>query len=170
MEIYSNHHNFQTVRARDLKFWHNVHCPQCVMCHMSHVTCHVSRVTCHVSHVTCHMSRVTCKKKQNKKTFFLWLSGGASRWRVCYQRGRPRLVLTTNRKYPQLGIISPIGDIKSPVEDNIPKWGLGISVSGKAESQNKSPISNRIKYPQFGIQNNPFVLLYLIGYFLLLVL
>ena len=52
MEIYSNHHNFQTVRAKDLKFWQNVHHPLCVM----------------------------------------WKSVGASRSRVCYQRGLPRLV------------------------------------------------------------------------------
>ena len=48
----------------------------------------VSRVTCQVSGVTCHLSH-----------FFLPLnkmgpSGGASRWRVCYQRGLPRLVFT----------------------------------------------------------------------------
>ena len=43
----------------------------CVTCHMSHVTCHMSHVTCHMSHVT---------------------SGEAYQWRVCYQRGLPRLV------------------------------------------------------------------------------
>ena len=57
--------------------------------YVSCVTCHMSRVTCHVSHVTCHMSRVTKKKKKLKKN---GKSGGASRWRVCYQRGLPRLV------------------------------------------------------------------------------
>ena len=36
-----------------------------------------------VSHVMCHMSGVQCH-------FFL--IDGASRWRVCYQRGLPRLV------------------------------------------------------------------------------
>ena len=36
----SKHHNSQTVRARDLKFWHNVCHPLCVMCHLSRVTCH----------------------------------------------------------------------------------------------------------------------------------
>ena len=49
------------------------------MCHMSHVTCHMSRVTCHVSCVTCHMSH-----------FFSSLE--VYWWRVCYQRGLPRLV------------------------------------------------------------------------------
>ena len=60
---------------------------------------------------------------------------------------------TTKRKYSQSGIISPIGNIKSPIGDNIPNWGLGISESGKAESENKSPIPNWISYPQLGISN-----------------
>ena len=47
------------------------------MCHLSHVTCHVSCVKCHVSHV----------EKENEGQ-----RGGASRWRVCYQRGLLRLV------------------------------------------------------------------------------
>ena len=55
------------------------------MCHVSCVMCHVSRVTCHMSPVTCHLSHVTCHKKIGQ-------SGEASRWRVCYQRGLPRLV------------------------------------------------------------------------------
>ena len=41
VEISSKHHNSQTVRARDLTFWHNVLHPLCVMCHLSHVMCHV---------------------------------------------------------------------------------------------------------------------------------
>ena len=40
-----------------------------------------SRVTYHVSPVTYHVSHV-----------FFWQSGEAYRWRVCYQRGLPRLV------------------------------------------------------------------------------
>ena len=69
---------------------------------MSHVMCHVSRVTCHMSRVTCHLSPVTCQKMIfltfNFFSSFLCKkkigqSGGASRWRVCYQRGLPRLVL-----------------------------------------------------------------------------
>ena len=64
-----------------------------VMCHVSHVTCHMSRVTCHVSHVKCHMSRVTC---HFFFSFLFWQSGEAYRWRVCYQRGQPRLVLLVN--------------------------------------------------------------------------
>ena len=78
VELSSEHHNSQTVWPRDLKFLHNVHHPICVMCHVSHVTCHMSCVTCHVS----------CVTKQSKKL----KNGGASRSRVCYQRGLPRLV------------------------------------------------------------------------------
>ena len=39
---------------------------------------------CHLSRVTCHMSLLF--------SFFFGQSGGAYRWRVCYQRGLPRLV------------------------------------------------------------------------------
>ena len=38
----------------------------------------------HVSHVRCHMSRVRCHVR--------WQSCGTIWWRVCYQRGLPRLV------------------------------------------------------------------------------
>ena len=44
----SKHHNSQTVRARDLKFWENVHPILCIICHMSLVTCHLSPVTYHI--------------------------------------------------------------------------------------------------------------------------
>ena len=48
--------------------------------HVSHVTGHGTGVTCQVSRVIiCILS-------------FFRQSGGASRWRVCYQRGLPRLV------------------------------------------------------------------------------
>ena len=50
---------------------------------------HVSRVTCHMSHVTCHVSHVTCHMYLKKK---IGQSGEAYRWRVCNQRGLPRLV------------------------------------------------------------------------------
>ena len=62
----SKYHKSQIGRARELKFWENVHPTQHVTCdiwnvmsHMSHVTCHISHVTSHVSHVTCHISCVT---------------------------------------------------------------------------------------------------------------
>ena len=44
-----------------------------VMCHMSHVTCHMSYVTCHIFY------------------FVLFRQSGEA-YRVCYQRGLPRLV------------------------------------------------------------------------------
>ena len=56
--------------------------------------CHVSRVTCHLSHVTCQVSnkkKITNLKKWNFQNK-IGKSGGAFRWRVCYQRGLPRLV------------------------------------------------------------------------------
>ena len=47
--------------------------------------------------------------------------------------------------YPKLWIK------KYTVWDNIPNWELGISESGKAESENKSPIPSCIEYPQLWI-------------------
>ena len=67
--------------------------------HVSHVTCHMSRVMCHVSGVRCQVSGVMCH-------FFLLLffrqSVEASRWRVCYQRGLPRLVYYAKRRQKKL--------------------------------------------------------------------
>ena len=61
----SKHHKSQTVRARELKFWENVHPPPCVTCQVSSVTCPVSHGRCHISgvmcQVSCHMSHVTCQ-------------------------------------------------------------------------------------------------------------
>ena len=54
----------------------------------STLVCHMSYVRCQVSHARCHMSLYW---------FFLLLnlkSCRASWWRVCYQPGLPRLVLT----------------------------------------------------------------------------
>ena len=69
------------------------------MSHVSHVPCHVSHVTCHLSRVTCPLSHVSFlfyfflfKKKNILKK--IWQSCGASWWRVCYQRGLPRLVFS----------------------------------------------------------------------------
>ena len=80
------------------------------MCHMSRVTCHVSLVMCRVSHVMgqvshvichmssviCHMSHVICRVSNVmcQVSHFFGPSGGASRARVCYQQGLPRLVVT----------------------------------------------------------------------------
>ena len=51
-------------------------------------TCHVSCVTCHMSRVRCHKSHVT----RHNNFFFFGQSGESYWWRVCYQRGLPRLV------------------------------------------------------------------------------
>ena len=48
----SKHHKNQTVRARKLKFWENVHPTPYVICHLSNVTYQVSPVMCHRSHVS----------------------------------------------------------------------------------------------------------------------
>ena len=61
--------------------------------HMSRVTCHLSCVMCHVSHVTCHS--VTCH--MYFFIIFFYKVYGATRWRVCYQHGVPRLVLDYTR-------------------------------------------------------------------------
>ena len=55
---FSKQQKSQTVRARDLKFWHNDHYQSNVMCHMSSVMCHMSHVMCHMSYVTYHMSQI----------------------------------------------------------------------------------------------------------------
>ena len=69
VEISSKHCLSQTIRARELKFWENIH-PS-------------PRVTCHVSRVLFLLI----------VSSFFGQSWGASWWRVCYQRGLPRLVL-----------------------------------------------------------------------------
>ena len=43
-------------KARELKFWENVHFPQLIKCQVSGVKWNMSCITCHVSHVMCHMS------------------------------------------------------------------------------------------------------------------
>ena len=64
----SKHDNSQTVRARKLKFWENVHPP-----HVSHFMCHESSVTCQVPGVTCQVSHFTCNSqtvRAGKLTFW----------------------------------------------------------------------------------------------------
>ena len=51
---------------------------ECVKCHVSYVMCHISGATCHVLGVMC-----------------IFLSGEASRLRVGYQQGLPRLVVAS---------------------------------------------------------------------------
>ena len=64
---------------------------------------HVSHVMYHVSCVMCQVSGARCQVSGDRCNFFLFLSFfpgqscGASRWRVCYQRGLPCLV------YPDIG-------------------------------------------------------------------
>ena len=50
-----------------------------------------------------------------------------------------------------MGILSPIGNLKFPIGDNISNWGFRIYESGNAETENKSPIPNWLKYYQLGI-------------------
>ena len=82
-EISSKHRQSQTGRARELKFWENVHLILCVTCHMSSVT---------------YQKKITFVFNNNKKKIKkislknIGHSGGASRSRVCYQRGLPLLV------------------------------------------------------------------------------
>ena len=49
---------------------------------------------CHMSCVTCHMSHIT----KYIYIFFIGKSVEAIWWRVCYQRGRPRLVFEMLRR------------------------------------------------------------------------
>ena len=46
---FSTYHYPQTVRAKEMKFWENVHTTPSV-------TCDVSQFICHMSHIRCHMS------------------------------------------------------------------------------------------------------------------
>ena len=59
VQISSKYSQFQTGKARKLKFCENVHPTICVLCHVSFVTCYVSHVTCHMSRVPCQVSHVT---------------------------------------------------------------------------------------------------------------
>ena len=80
----SEHHNWQTLRARQLKFLQNVH----MMCDVSCVMWHMSGVMCNVSHIFFFF-----KKKL--------LSVGDSRWRVCYKWGLTNLVFISVLLSPQ---------------------------------------------------------------------
>ena len=74
----------------------------------------MSHITCLMSHVLYHMSHVTF--------FFSFLeSGSVSWWRVCYQRGLPRLVLPSATLPPavlcQLPAALPLAPVSSLVVD-----------------------------------------------------
>ena len=78
--------------------------------YVSFVMCHVSRVTCHLSHVNLFL--LLLFKQLNL------LIGGASRWRVCYQRGLPSLVFGLKV------ILNPKKHFNY-VLPNLPNWSLG---------------------------------------------
>ena len=65
------------------------------------MTCHVSCVTCHISHV-----------------IFLLQIGAASRWRVCYQQGLPRLVFLVLDTCPceLLEYLLPLSGRSAPIK------------------------------------------------------
>ena len=98
----------KTVSARELKFLENFHPPHQV----SHVPCHVSCVMCHVSCVRCQMSFLLHRwyyqhwsRDDLSPVCGIFLqSCWASRGRVCYQWGLPRLV---NFTFPKLSPPSP---------------------------------------------------------------
>ena len=69
------------------------------MCHVSLVTCHVSPVTCNVSNVFVFLVLFFISKKIGQ-------CDGASQWRVCYQRGLPRLVFNCQPLSKQIQDIS----------------------------------------------------------------
>ena len=60
VKISSKHLHSQTVRARNLKFWDNVHYLLCVANQLSVFSCQLSVVICKVSVVRCHVSSVIC--------------------------------------------------------------------------------------------------------------
>ena len=78
-------HNIMTAKPLELESWNfeRMFTPH----HVSCVTYHLSRVTCHVSLVTIFFF------------FFFRQSGQDYWWRVCYQRGLPRLVILVVQKY-----------------------------------------------------------------------
>ena len=101
----------------------NPHNVSCVMCQGSHIMCHMSCVTCHLSHV-----RIFFLSFNIYIYIYIYIydysfilkkighSGGAGRWRVCYQRGLPHLVyfgkwlyfVLLNRKMRTIVLINSI--------------------------------------------------------------
>ena len=60
---------------------------------------------CHVSPVTCHMSNKVSFYIKKKTSENIGQRGGASRWRVCYQWGLPRLVFKVRKQIGEQNII-----------------------------------------------------------------
>ena len=93
---------------------------------------HVSHVRCHMSHVTCQVSGVTCQVSPVRYHilffyFFSGQSGEASWWRVCYQRGLPRLVHRAEQHqlcYSETAGISYLTHILSLQSDSLKYLGL----------------------------------------------
>ena len=96
----------------------------------------MSHVMCHLSHVTCHMLRVMC---QMKKKFLIFLSGLASWWRVCYQRGYPSRFYFVNQftLYDHLEVVFYVAILHMGVSDvpggmtlsDIPQAGATLQLS-----------------------------------------
>ena len=134
VQISSNHCQSQAGRARELKFWENVHPTLCVMCHVSHVACHNSllRVTCHLSHDIFLFLFLIYKKIILRN---IGQSGGAGWWRVCYQWGSTPSSLTDGYSLTAL---------KKKI--NMLDW-LTVSVLGGDEGRSNIPL--RLKeYPR----------------------
>ena len=73
---------YQTVRARNLQFSHNIYFTLWVQCHISgvtyqgsHVSCHMSIVTCQLSHVNCGLSMI---EQLRARPFNDWTAAGAA--------------------------------------------------------------------------------------------
>ena len=64
----SKHHKSQTIKAKELKIWKNVHTLQ-------HVIHHMSYGKCHAPHVTCHVSQLIILKKNQTKLWSLSVEG-----------------------------------------------------------------------------------------------
>ena len=108
----------------------------CVMCHLSLVTCHVSYVTCHLSCVICHMSHVIIFLYHEK---IIGQSGGASRWRVCYQRGLHCLVFKCMPKTLQVPRPSTIeGSLPLSIQNTVVQW---IELRGNRSGTAWSPLN-----------------------------
>ena len=97
------------------------------MCHVSCVTFHLSRVNSHMLKNIYKRIRKIFQKNKTINTFKkIGQSGGASRWRVCYQWDLPRLVFlycNTIKTLKQLSSIS-----KSTC--NLNNYSLSVYFSG----------------------------------------
>ena len=116
------------------------------MCHVSCVTCHGSRVTGQVSPVTSQFFYIVFILKK------IGPSGGASRWRVCYQRGLPRLVIVLWKNnigdilplllYRECGEISLCHRLKSPSERSFDDFFFKVMIPIKSILNSKESNMN----------------------------